>query len=123
MRILLMIMFAMFATQAVAEAKLKFVSQGGLTWMPINASAKTWSGANAYCNNTAINGQTGWRLPTKDELSALYNSGAMKDQGWTLFYTWSSTSDSAGSHYSIHLINGDVVVYDDINDNFVTCVH
>jgi hypothetical protein len=66
-----------------------FVSQGGLTWMPVSFD-KNWYEANTYCHNTAINGQYGWRLPTKEELVALYNSGAMKNQGWTLDGTWSS---------------------------------
>jgi hypothetical protein len=99
-----------------------FVSQGGLTWMPINSSTKNWSGANAYCTNTAINGQTGWRLPTRDELKALYDSGAMKGQGWTLNYTWSSTPYSSGSHYGVNLGYGNVLPGDDTVEFYVTCV-
>jgi hypothetical protein len=99
-----------------------YVSQGGLTWMPINNSSKNWSDANAYCNNTAINGQNGWRLPTKDELKALYDSGAMKGQGWTLSVTWSSTPDSAGSHYFVFLNYGNVVADNDTSYDYVTCV-
>ena len=99
-----------------------FVSQGGLTWMPINSSGKNWSNANAYCTNTAINGQTGWRLPTRDELKALYDSGAMKGQGWTLNYTWSSTPYSSGSHYGVNLGYGNVLPGDDTSEFYVTCV-
>jgi tetratricopeptide (TPR) repeat protein len=99
-----------------------YVSQGGLTWMPINSSTKNWSDANAYCTNTAINGQTGWRLPTKDELSALYNSGATKGQGWTLSTPWSSTPGSAGGYYFVDLHNGFVDSYYFANSHYVTCV-
>jgi hypothetical protein len=99
-----------------------FVSQGGLTWMPINSSTKTWSDANSYCTNTAINGQNGWRLPTKDELKALYDSGAMKGQGWTLLYTWSSTPDGGGGHYVVGLSFGGVGSYGDTGSLYVTCV-
>jgi hypothetical protein len=113
---------------AAAEAEKKkretpkgFVSQGGLTWMPVSFE-KNWSDANSYCSNTAINGQTGWRLPTKEELSALYNSGAMKDQGWALSYTWSSTPGGSGGHSYVTLGNGSGVSYGDPNDNYVTCV-
>jgi len=112
--------------EQVAEAERQkregYVSQGGLTWMPINSSTKTWSDANAYCSNTAINGQNGWRLPTKDELEALYDSGAMKDQGWTLNYTWSSTPDSAGSRYFVSLSGGYVYAVNDTFTGYVTCV-
>ena len=68
--------------QQAEEARKGFVSQGGLTWMPVTFT-KTWADANAYCTSFKGLGQTGWRLPTKDELSALYNSGAMNGQGWT----------------------------------------
>jgi hypothetical protein len=94
--------------------KANFVSQGGLTW---------WPDANAYCNNTAISGKSGWRLPTKDELSALYNSGAMKDQGWTLLATWSSTPRRPDVHYFVALNFELVDVGGDSANVWVTCVH
>lgn len=65
-----------------------YVSQAGLTWMPTTGVDGTYAQAAALCAGT-INGQTGWRLPTDAELSALYASGAMNGQGWTLGYTWS----------------------------------
>ena len=99
-----------------------FVSQGGLTWMPVNSSTKNWSQANAYCTNTAINGQTGWRLPTKDELKALYDSGAMKGQGWTLGNTWSSTPGGSGGHDVVGLDSGGVYPFYDSHEIYVTCV-
>jgi len=82
----------------------------------------TWSEANAYCDNTAINGQAGWRLPTKDELIALCASGAVKDQGWTLGYTRSSTPYIAGHHYVVNLYNGHVSPGVDTYNLCVTCV-
>jgi len=99
-----------------------FVSQGGLTWMPVNFSTKKWSDANIYCTNTAINGQTGWRLPTKDELQALYDSGTMKGQGWTLGSTWSSMPDSVGWHYYVSLDYGNVGSSSGEYENRLTCV-
>ena len=112
------------------EAKWpKYVSQGGLTWMPMTFT-KNWADANAYCANTAINGQNGWRLPTKDELSALYASGyasrAMNRQGWNLDYTWSSTPNR-DTHYSVNMRNGEVSSnhyssFDALDVIYVTCV-
>lgn len=107
-----------------AEAPKGFVSQGGLTWMPINSSRRYryWAEANAYCNNTAINGQTGWRLPTKNELQALYASGAVQGQGWTLGNTWSSTPIGIGDHYIVSLFSVGISYFSAILGNYVTCV-
>jgi hypothetical protein len=58
----------------------------------------TWTNANAYCAKTTMNGQKGWRMPTKGELLALYASGAMNNQGWRLIYAWSPTPHGAGGH-------------------------
>lgn len=98
-----------------------YVSQGGLTWMPVTFT-KPWAEANSYCVNTTLNGQTSWRLPTKDELSALYASGAMKGQGWMLTYNWSSSPGSSGSHYNVYLDIGSVLPINDTENRYVTCV-
>jgi len=108
--------------QPVIAPKANFISQGGLTWMPINDSMKNWTDANAYCTNTAINGKTGWRLPTKGELTTLYDSGEVRDQGWSLNLTWSSTPASSG-HYAVTLLNGLVLAGYDMYPGNVTCVH
>lgn len=102
-----------------------YVSQGGLTWMPETFQLLTWPDANAYCNSTAINGQNGWRLPTKDELVSLYNSGAMNGQGWTLSFTWSLTLvNNLSNHYEVSLNDGFVydLAVDSVNTYHVTCV-
>jgi hypothetical protein len=123
MKLLCAVLIMLFSISAFAEVEKRgYVSQGGLTWMPVSFD-KNWSNANAYCTNTAINGQTGWRLPTKDELSALYNSGAMKDHGWTLINTWSSTPNSTGYHYGVSLGDGHVYAGIDTGYTNVTCVH
>ena len=75
-----------------------FVSQGGLTWA-LSKFSKTWSEADEYCNGTAINGQIGWRLPTKDELKALFDSGSLKNQSGAMNSIWSSTQNGSGGHY------------------------
>ena len=118
---------AALAAQQEAERKRKlsegpqYVTQGGLTWMPVSSTSYTYSQATALCAGT-INGQTGWRLPSKDELVALYNSGAMKGLGWTLSGTWSSTPSSAGDHYYVGLYVGGVFGYNDTNKIYVSCV-
>lgn len=120
-----------FTSTTVAGLPTGYIQQGGLTWMPNNIGpwsmygyqgVTDWNTANTYCNTATINGQTGWRLPTVDELSSLYNSGALAGQGWTLNGTWSSTPDGAGTHYYVFLYLGGVYWNDDAINDFVTCV-
>jgi hypothetical protein len=126
------------AATAAVTLPAGYVSQGGLTWMPNNAGSATfggdfnnwgipggytdWNTANTYCTSATILGQTGWRLPTTTELSALYSSGAINAQGWTLAYTWSSTPHGAGGHEDVSLYNGGVNWYFGAYYNYVTCV-
>jgi hypothetical protein len=99
-----------------------YVTQGGLTWKPVDSTKLNWEDANDFCTTRSFNGQTGWRLPKKYELTMLYESGAMKDQGWTLNGTWSSTPDGSGGHYNVYLYGGYVVSSNDTGSGYVTCV-
>jgi len=100
-----------------------YVIQGTplLTWMPVT-SWNYWANANAYCTTTTINGQTGWRMPTQTELSALYASAAMNGQGWTLDKTWSSTPNGTGYHFYVDMTNGNVLSNSDGGTEWVSCV-
>lgn len=98
-----------------------YVVQGGLVWMP-ETFQDNWINANSYCANTTINGQTGWRMPTQPELSALYASGLMKGHGWALSYDWSSTSNGAGNHYTVGLYDGSIHTTSDTSTFYVSCV-
>lgn len=100
-----------------------FVTQNGHTWMPVTL-ADTWDNANAFCNNTTINGMTGWRLPTQFDLTELYASGAISGQGWTLGKTWSSTPFDAPYHYYyyVSLTNGQAQYSTSSTGAYVTCV-
>lgn len=84
----------------------------------------TWTNAQAYCTNTTINGQTGWRMPTNVELRALISSGVMKGQGWPDVYgkAWSSTSAGGGSHYIVDLSGGGMSDLADTYKYYVSCV-
>jgi hypothetical protein len=100
-----------------------YVSQGGLTWMPVTfGRTLNWPDANAYCTGTIINGQTGWRMPTQAELLNLYSSGAMNNQSWWLYGTWSSTPAGSGNHYRIDLAYGDAAAGVDVIGYAVSCV-
>lgn len=126
-----------FTVSAASGLPTGYVSQGGLTWTPDNIGQGatyasqyptyhffTWPEAYAYCAGTSFLGQTGWRLPTHLELSALYTSGAMNGQGWTLFDTWSSAVYSMGSpgHRTVYLLTGWVGWNYDTNFDYVSCV-
>ena len=52
-----------------------------------------WSMADSYCNNLNIDGLTGWRLPTIDELVEVLLCYYYDD-----YDRWSSTSGSVGHH-------------------------
>jgi hypothetical protein len=97
-----------------------YVAQGGLIWMKVVTTA-TWTSASAQCNSV-INGQTGWRLPTPAELSALYTSGVMNGHGWSLGATWSSGSNGFGIYSTVSLINGAGNQLSDATPNYVACV-
>jgi hypothetical protein len=104
-----------------------YVSEGGLTWMPISGTTYSQdpafgNPANTYCTTSTISGLTGWRLPTSAELSALYASGAMNSQGWTLGNTWSSTPFSAGVYFYFNLRSAANYQLSDTNLIYVTCV-
>ena len=45
-----------------------------------------WDDARLYCFSLNIEGKTGWRLPTKDELNEIYES-----ENDFVGYYWSST--------------------------------
>ena len=93
-----------------------YVSEGGLTWMPVSATAYTYAQAAALCNGM------GWRLPTQPELSTLYTSGAMNGQGWALSITWSSTREGAGIHDFVMLDSGGDNFNGDSSIYYATCV-
>ena len=68
---------------------------------------------------------SGWRLPTQQELSGLYNTNisALPGQDWTLNFTWSSSDNGAGVYRGVYLFNGDVSPFISSIFGYVTCVH
>jgi hypothetical protein len=104
-----------------------YVSEGGLTWMPVPMTLYDYYGAEALCLGSAHNGQTGWRLPTHTELNALYtaypsNSATLRGLGWWVGLTWSSTMGNPGLHYYQSLSGGGGGTMPDVGTIGVTCV-
>jgi hypothetical protein len=100
------------------------VTANSLTWAGVSNSA-IWTDASAFCTGSTIEGQTGWRLPTRDELIALQASGLIAGHNWKLGNTWSSDMDttaSAASHVAVNLATGDVTNRVDTAFSYVSCV-
>ena len=122
------------ATTQAGPLPAGYISQGGLIWMPVTFSSPAtfgttfWLATYNYCTGTIINGQTGWRMPTANELVSLANSGALNAvTQWTWYNVWSSTPSSFG-HYAVYLdptriLNGSITDEDDEEANLVSCVH
>ena len=100
-----------------------YVAQGGLVWMPPSTTLMNWNDAEAYCANTAIRGEEGWRLPTQVELGALTSSVALAGQGWLLSDTWTAKAGSvAKTHIAINLSTRAATSLADDKTAALTCV-
>ena len=100
------------------------VQAASLSWSGVSFSAN-WNDASAYCATTAINGSTGWKLPTEAQLKALQASGAIAGQGWAVGPTWSSemgVNSSEATHKAVDLASGVTVERPEAAGAYVTCV-
>ena len=55
-----------------------------------------WDDARLYCFSLDIEGKTGWRLPTKEELNEIYES----ENDFEKAYYWSSTALTGNSTWN-----------------------
>jgi hypothetical protein len=75
-----------------------------------------WANAMEKCGTLTINGYTGWRLPTRDELGAMYRWSwaklGMKKGGFVLNNFWTSDTgyerSSNGSQFEVAYAGADV---------------
>jgi hypothetical protein len=75
-------------------------------------------GASVNCRATNFNNETGWNLPNRDQLQALYNANP-SPQGWVIGPIWSSTGGS-----SLDFRNGEWTnsYYENTRKAHVTCI-
>lgn len=79
--------------------------QSGLMVQPSDAGFVNWNSAGSMCRNSTHEGYTDWRLPTKDELMALYTNRE-RVGGFVLDWYWSSTLESYAYYYKISFGSG-----------------
>lgn len=115
-------------TISVTSTFVGEVCDGALCFQPIDNFVRTWEDANAYCT------RQGQRLPTGDELEALYarypDNKIHTELGWPSDIRVWSSSGRAGLHDMISLSSGIVhnnggTTYNDGDeaiDVYVTCV-
>jgi hypothetical protein len=89
--LVLVLLTGPFASDRYAAAAERFVNHGngtvtdtqtGLMWAARdNGSDINWFGAKSYCEGFSGGGQSGWRMPTQDELVRLYQAGVKSWEG------------------------------------------
>lgn len=75
---------------------------------PASTSMK-WDMADLYCNSLTINGLSGWRLPTLNELVQMYAEQSQIGgfQGY-IYWSSSNSADNLGSHYDLDFQDGSI---------------
>ena len=115
------------ATPVAAAIPDGYFIQGGLLWMPVSLELD-WASADAYRVGTTINGQSGWRLPTRTEASMFRNGfiarGGFYHPKWKTLYVWASTAPTGSTsfHHFIDLNIGSGFEALNSNKFGVTCV-
>lgn len=83
-----------------AASRAETLRAAGLVWQEEPAAAEmNWADAKAYCASLGLAGG-GWKLPTRDELKALYNINAPAPGARGTTY-WSSTLAAAASVWRV----------------------
>ncbi len=96
---------------------------GGHTYYvaPDPGNKMNWSAANSYCNSLTLEGLSGWKMPSRDELVQMYAEHSSIGGFSTSAYAWywSSTSGSSnGYYYVLDMFDGEVQNW---NGNNNTC--
>ena len=95
----------LLALNAPIDAPVMFRA-GGVEWKTEPAKDRmTWKDAKSYCSRLAVDGGPGWKLPTKDELFALYYDKASRENvrsfDWSGPAYWTSTPGSPGTALTV----------------------
>ena len=93
----------------------------------MNESRKGWSSANSYCTSYSFCGTSYGRLPTDDELLAIYNNitylqDQLQKNGGQQFTNkdyWSSSSYGGDYYYAVNPVSGSYTYYWSGNGEYV----
>lgn len=80
---------------------------GGYTYYvaPDPGNNMQWNAANSYCNNLSLEGMTGWKMPSRDELVQMY-ADKSSIGGFVNNWYWSSTGNGYGGYYNVDFYSG-----------------
>ncbi|MFO7728638.1 MAG: DUF1566 domain-containing protein [Desulfonatronovibrio sp.] len=96
----------------------------GLMWQKATAGPMKWDTAMSYASGLSLRGHSGWGLPSRDELSGLFNSPCRNMMDDRKDYYWSSTTyanDTLGA-WHVYFYNGNVNVSHKSNSYYVCAV-
>lgn len=77
-----------------------------------------WYDAKLYCFALNIDGKTGWRLPTKEELNEIYES----ENDFANVWYWSSTESNGHNAWFQYFNSGYQYSYGKTSGNYVRAV-
>ncbi len=82
----------------------------GLMWKNYAAGPMNWEGAMSFASSRSLGDNSGWRLPTKDELEGLYYSPCKTMMQVVSSYYWSSTTRKYSDPFAwrVDLSNGNM---------------
>lgn len=106
------------------ENELGYIKDAGLIVQTydVSESAVNWKSANDLCNNSPIGGDSmKWRLPTIQELSAIYGNSKLKVNFKNAEY-WSSDNAFGDYYYVFDMTTGNQDEVKKSENRYVRCV-
>jgi hypothetical protein len=102
----------LLASQAASNKIWKDTATGLIWTMKDSGSDVNWTQARDYCESLSLGGYSDWRLPTIDELSAIYDGSLSKPYKTKgpielgASGVWSATTNDSGDVWSFYFSYG-----------------
>lgn len=96
----------------------------GFMWQKETAGPMNWNAAMSYAAGLDLGGKTGWRLPSRQELIALYSSPCKSLMSVVPLFYWTSVTFYDHKSYAqrVNFSTGIVVVGAKFGSNYVRAV-